>query len=82
MFACSTTLPLLKEGRCEAIAPFATKGALAPQRSVLQHPANRRMSLATREQKDVTTDFALCRAFGSLRDKGHDRATTKRIKDN
>ena len=52
------------------------------QRSVLQHPANRGMSLATREQKDVTTDFALCRAFGPLRDKGHDRATTKRIKGN
>ena len=40
------------------------------------------MSLATREQKDVTTDFALCRAFGPLRDKGDDRATTRRIKDN
>ena len=51
-------------------------------KGVCLHPANRGMSLATREQKDVTTDFALCRAFGPLRDKGHDRATTRRIKDN
>ena len=32
-------------------------------KGVCSHPANRGMSLATREQKDVTTDFVLCRAF-------------------
>ena len=30
-------------------------------KGVCLHPANRGMSLATREQKDVTTDFVLCR---------------------
>ena len=48
-----------------------------------QVTANRGMSLATREQKDVTTDFALCRAFWYFwATKVHDRATTRRIKDN
>ena len=42
---------------------FATTGALAPQRSVLQHPANRGMSLATCEQKAVVTNFYAGRAF-------------------
>ena len=33
----ANTLPLFKEGRCETIAPFATKGTLVPTRSVFQH---------------------------------------------
>ena len=37
---------------------FATTGALAPLRSAPQRTANRGMSLATREQKAVVTNFA------------------------
>ena len=42
------------------------KSALAPQRSALQRSANRGMSLATREQKAVMTDFAGDGRFGSF----------------
>ena len=45
---------------------FATTGALAPQRSALQRSAGRGMSLATREQKAVMTDFAGAGAFRSF----------------
>ena len=49
---------------------FATTGALAPQRSALQRSADRGMSLATREQKAVMTDFAGDGRFCNfLRDK-------------
>ena len=45
---------------------FATTGALAHQRSALQRSAGRGMSLATREQKAVMTDFAVPGVFGAF----------------